>query len=190
MPIEVLIIAKACNEVADVSEDAGLATQIDTILDVSKNSTHTGAVGRLRCITVGSSSSSSGSESGFSYIGRSSASDPELLSISSIDMILEDGLAGSMGSPDVLLLLGFDGLTCGSVSATDADLRCSIEPRGSLTLVRLLYHCPSELFISSVLNAIRLSFGSANSEKAVPITIPKNLARCDEAARRFDTALR
>ena len=50
---------------------------------------YTGAVGRFRCIRVGSSSSSSGSESGFSYIGRSSASDSELSSISSIEMILD-----------------------------------------------------------------------------------------------------
>ena len=188
MPVEVLIIAKACNEVADVSDDSALATRIDTMLDLFESTTYTGAVGRLRCTTVGSSSSSSGSESGFSYIGRSSASDPELLSISSIDMTLEEGLAGFIDFTDVLLLLGLDGLAYGSVS--DADLRCSIERRGSLTLVRLLYHCPSELSISSVLNAIRLSFGSVNSEKAVPTTIPKNLARCDEAARRFDTALR
>ena len=190
MPVEILIIAKACNEVADVSDDFALATRIDNMLELFESSTYTGAVGRLRCTTVGSSSSSSGSESGFSYIGRSSASDPELLSISSIDMTLEEGLAGFIDFTDVLLLLGLDGLAYGSVGGADADLRCSIEPRGSLTLVRLLYHCPSELSISSVLNAIRLSFGSANSEKAVPTIIPKNLARCDEAARRFDTALR
>ena len=190
MPVEVLIVAKACNEVADVSDGSTLATRIDTMLGVFESATYTGAVGRLRCTIVGSSSSSSGSVSGFSYIGRSSASDPELSSISSIEIIFEEGLAGSIDFPDVLLLLGLDGLIYGSGSGVDADLRYSIEPRGSLTLIRLLYHCPSELSISSVLNAIRLSFGSANSEMAVPTTIPKNLARCDEAARRFDTALR
>ena len=190
MTVKVLVIAKACDEVANVSEDFDSAKSVDIIGHDLRSTTHTGAVGRFRCTRVGSSSSSSGSESGFSYIGRSSVSDSELSSISSIEMILDDGWAVFFELPDILLLMDLDGLTDDSASGADADLRSSIKPRGSLTLVRLLYHCPSELFISSVLNAIRLSFGSANSENAVPTTIPKNLARCDEAARRFDTALR
>ena len=151
---------------------------------------HTGAVARSRCTSVASSSSSSGSESGFSYIGKYSSSDSELSLISSIEMTLEDGWARFFDLADAWLSTDNGRGTDDPVSGADAGLRSSIRPRESLTLTRLLYHCPSGLFISSVLNAIRLSFGSTSSEKAVPTIIPKNLARCDEAARRFETALR
>lgn len=155
-----------------------------------EDATDTGAVGRFRCTTVGSSSSSSGSESGFSYTGRSSASDPELSSISSIEMTLEVDWALLFGLAEFLLLTDFDNWFDNLVDGLDAGFRSLIELTESLTLVRLLYHCPSELFMSSALNVIRLSFESTSSEKAVPTIIPKNRARCDEAARRFETAWR
>ena len=152
--------------------------------------THTGAVGRFRCTRVGSSSSSSGSESGFSYVGKSSASGSELSSISSIEIILEDGWVGVFCLAEELFLREFGGRSDEPVNWEDAVLRSSTEPRGSLTLVRLVYHCPSELLISSTLNSNLLPTGSTSSDKAAPNTIPKNLARCDEAARRFEIALR
>ena len=105
-------------------------------------------------------------------------------------MILDVDWADFVGLADSRLLAGFDSSVDDLVDGVDAGFRSLIEPTESLILVRLLYHRPSELFISSALNVIRLSLGSTISEKAVPTTIPKNRARCDEAARRFEIALR
>ena len=109
MLVEILIITKAGNKVADISEVAKLVRWIDLIQrhDV-EDVTYTGAVGRLRRTRVGSSSSSSGSESGFSCMGKSSASESELLSISSIEMIFEEDWTDFFGLIGPLLLTDFD----------------------------------------------------------------------------------
>ena len=76
--------------------------------------------------------------------------------------------------------------------AEDAStgLRSWIKPIVSWIFVRFVYHCPSELFSSSVLNTILLSSASTSSDIALPSTMPKKRARCEDAASRFDIAFR
>ena len=155
-----------------------------------ENITYTGALGLSRRTSVGSSSESEASESGFAYMGRSSSSEPELLPISSIDTTLEldggcttvlDGLLLLFSAPDFEFFFLETGI---------AAFMSLIDPMESWTLVRLLYHCPSVLLTSSESKFIRLSFGSTSSEMAVPTIMPSIVDRGTEAESRFEIALR